>query len=257
MSYYSRKSRPRSYIKAVKGQRLRPVISYVIGSPDEGTPLYFYFNDKEYRIVVPVTCRFPDRKDIFERLKAFVMHGVGPLCGVPGRRIAETLRRKVLRWVSQATNYIETNEKQSRLRISCQMWKIEADVSNIIGTYTMGADGMTVEPLYGGTPLSRRRVLVTRADGQAGTVNKKLPPAFVAWCLHYRKVPPFPVYHINGDWNDNRKSNLTLAQPGSRLPKGVSFFRPWAPKPWKLTVKGKHIGLYATKEEAVAEYCLC
>ena len=95
----------------------------------------------------------------------------------------------------------------------------------------------------------------------------------VAWFLHYGEWPPkgLDIDHANGDRADNRIRNLRLATRSQNMAnarqkrnssspyKGVSY-EPKASRanPWrtriKLDGKQKHIGSYATAEEAHEAY---
>ena len=103
--------------------------------------------------------------------------------------------------------------------------------------------------------------------------TKRLYAHRVAWLLQYGEWPPegMQIDHINGDPADNRIANLRLATRSQNMAnvrqprhssspyKGVTYHPKAGPsKTWKAQIKldgkRKHLGLYATPEEAHEAY---
>ena len=86
----------------------------------------------------------------------------------------------------------------------------------------------------------------------------------LAWLYVYGVWPTDEIDHINGKPWDNRIENLRAATRRQNIQsrrmnranrsgfKGVCRFR----DKWRSTVQGKHLGLFATAEEAHLAYCV-
>lgn len=90
----------------------------------------------------------------------------------------------------------------------------------------------------------------------------------LAWMYIYGALPPSELDHINGDRDDNRITNLRLADRyintqnismrcgNSSGFRGVSFYRPTAK--WKAQIRHRnkttHLGYFETPEDAHAAY---
>lgn len=98
-------------------------------------------------------------------------------------------------------------------------------------------------------------------------VDKQLYRAHrLAWFIHYGEWPKagFEPDHINGQRADNRIANLRLAtrsqnngngktrSDNSSGFRGVSLHK--KTRKWRANLAGNHLGLFPTKEDAVAAY---
>jgi len=99
------------------------------------------------------------------------------------------------------------------------------------------------------------------------SINKQLYRAHrLAWFYHYGEWPEagFEPDHKNGNRADNRICNLRLAtrsqnngnakirSDNSSGFRGVSLHR--TTRKWRVSLASRHLGLFETKEEAVAVY---
>lgn len=98
-----------------------------------------------------------------------------------------------------------------------------------------------------------------------GSQNRRFLAHRLIWCWMTGEWPVDQIDHINRIKSDNRWCNLREAtrsqnemnkirKPGKSGVRGVTFRAACAKHPWKVTFLGKHVGYFATVEEAVVAH---